>query len=100
MTNNCIDYARKQKTKIRHSNIDEDPEAQNCSTGEDPRIAEEVLEMMKNLPPGTRKIFSLHVFKGYSHKEISKIMNITESTSRWHVMEARKNLKQNVQKIF
>jgi len=52
------------------------------------------------LPAVTQKVFSLHIFKGYSHKEIGEMLNMAESTSRWHVAEARKNLKQQAHKIY
>jgi RNA polymerase sigma-70 factor (ECF subfamily) len=31
--------------------------------------------------------------EGYSHKEISEELNISEGTSKWHLCEARKTLK-------
>lgn len=100
VTNNCIDYSRTQKTKINHTPIDEEPSLENLSTRVDNDIEDELLHIMQRLPETTQKVFSLHVFKGYSHKEISRTLNMAESTSRWHVMEARKNLKKDVQKIF
>ena len=63
-------------------------------------IEEEVLYLIKKLPAVTQKVFSLHIFKGYSHKEIGEMLNMAESTSRWHVAEARKNLKQQAHKIY
>ena len=100
MTNNCLDYARSQKNKAVHVTIEEEPLVENLSEENKNYLEEEILQIMENLPKTTQKVFSLHVFKGYSHKEISKTLNMAESTSRWHVMEARKNLKKDVQKIF
>lgn len=100
VTNNCIDYARTQKNNVVHIPIEEEPSVQILSSDKDNFIEDELLHMMKKLPQTTQKVFSLHVLKGYSHKEISKAMNMAESTSRWHVMEARKNLKKDVQKII
>ena len=100
VTNNCIDYARIQKNKTAHVPIEEEPSIENISTENKNYVEEEILQIMEKLSPTTQKVFSLHVFKGYSHKEISKTLNMAESTSRWHVMEARKNLRKDVQKIF
>jgi RNA polymerase sigma factor (sigma-70 family) len=63
-------------------------------------VEEEVLYLIKKMPPVTQKVFSLHIFKGYSHKEIAEMLDIAESTSRWHVAEARKNLRQQAHKIY
>lgn len=99
VTNNCIDYARTQKNNTVHIPIEEEPSIQILSTNNENFIEDELLNMMKKLPQTTQKVFSLHVLKGYSHKEISTALNMAESTSRWHVMEARKNLKKDIQKI-
>lgn len=100
MTNNCIDYARAQKNKTVHIPIEEELSIQTLSTENKTYIEDELIQIMEKLPKTTQKVFSLHVFKGYSHKEISLALNMAESTSRWHVMEARKNLKRDVQKII
>ena len=55
--------------------------------------AEDLLKTIHRLPSATRVIFNLSVIDGYSHKEISEQLNITESTSRWHLSEAKKKLK-------
>jgi RNA polymerase sigma-70 factor (ECF subfamily) len=36
------------------------------------------------------------VFEGYSHKEIGKILEMSEGTSQWHVNNARKSLQQKI----
>jgi len=69
------------------------------SQNKDKYIEDELLSMLEKLPVTTKKVFSLHVLDGFSHKDISRELNIAESTSRWHVMEARKVLKKDVQKI-
>ena len=101
ITNTAIDYTRSQKNKNKFIKLEEDHPTENVLS-EYPKshVAEEVLYLIKKMPPVTREVFSLHVFKGYSHKEIGEILGIAESTSRWHVSEARKNLKQQAHKIY
>ena len=55
--------------------------------------AEDLLQYMRQLPDASRVIFNLSVIDGYSHKEISEQLQITESTSRWHLSEAKKKLR-------
>lgn len=55
--------------------------------------AEEVEYFIKQLPPMTLQVFNLSEIDGYSHKEIAKMLNIAEGTSKWHLSNARKKLK-------
>lgn len=55
--------------------------------------AEDLLNNVRTLPAATRLVFNLYVIDGYSHKEISEQLNIGESTSRWHLTEAKKQLR-------
>jgi len=55
--------------------------------------AEDLLKNIQQLPDATRVIFNLSVIDGYTHKEISNQLQITESTSRWHLAEAKKKLR-------
>lgn len=53
---------------------------------------EEALEMVQNLPEKYRLIINLFAVDQLSHAEISKILNITETTSRSQLSRARKML--------
>ena len=101
ITNTAIDYARVQKNKNQVIELDansyQEKALQQLPSS---HAEEEVLYLIKKLPAVTQKVFSLHIFKGYSHKEIAEMLNIAESTSRWHVAEARKNLKEQLHKIY
>jgi RNA polymerase sigma-70 factor (ECF subfamily) len=48
----------------------------------------------------SKTVFNLYIFEGYSHKEISKILEISEGTSQWHVNNARKNLQEKIKKNY
>jgi RNA polymerase sigma factor (sigma-70 family) len=52
-----------------------------------------LLEGIRHLPQTTRTVLNMHLFDAYSHKQIASSLGITESTSRWHLTEARKKLK-------
>ena len=51
-----------------------------------------VTKAMEKLPEGSRMVFSLYLFEGYDHGEISQIMNITESTSKSQFMRAKRRV--------
>ncbi|MFK7947987.1 MAG: RNA polymerase sigma factor [Saprospiraceae bacterium] len=55
--------------------------------------AADVEYFIKQLPPVSQQVFNLFIVDGYSHKEIGKMLEITEGTSKWHLSSARKRLK-------
>ncbi|MBC7382164.1 MAG: sigma-70 family RNA polymerase sigma factor [Bacteroidia bacterium] len=55
--------------------------------------AADMMKEIKRLPEGCKEVFNLYVFEGLSHNEISKSLSIAESTSRWHLLNARNLLK-------
>ena len=44
--------------------------------------ADELMELIAQLPPGFRTVFNMFAIEGYSHREIAETLNINESTSR------------------
>ena len=44
---------------------------------------------IKQLPDGCRLIFCLYLLEGYQHKEISELLQVTESTSKTQYRRAR-----------
>ena len=46
------------------------------------------------LPNATREVFYLYAIEGYTHVEIAQKINISVGTSKWHLSNARKKLKQ------
>lgn len=55
--------------------------------------AEELMQMIRDLPEQSRQIFNLYAIDGYMHKEISEMLGVSVSASKWHVANARKLLK-------
>ena len=58
--------------------------------------AEELLAMVQNLPPESRKVFNLYTVEGYAHKEIGDMLGISDGTSKWHLSFARKKLREMI----
>ena len=53
---------------------------------------EEIIRNIQNLPDGYRAVLNLFIIEGMSHKEIAKILNISEGTSRSQLLRAKKRL--------
>lgn len=56
--------------------------------------SEEILKALQLLPPSYRSVFNMHIIEGFSHREISEILGINESTCRSNLVKARTRLKQ------
>ncbi|MFC0518299.1 RNA polymerase sigma factor [Mucilaginibacter angelicae] len=55
---------------------------------------EEILQSIRTLPLATQTVFNLSVLDGFTHKEIGEQLNISEGTSRWHLAEAKRKLRE------
>ncbi len=60
---------------------------------------EELLQLVDALPIATRTVFNMYVMEGFPHKEIGKMLNISEGTSKWHLSEGRRVLKEKIEKL-
>ena len=56
----------------------------------------ELLRLVAALPADARTVFNLYVVEGYSHKEIGKMLGISERGSTSILAKARKQLKVEV----
>ena len=58
--------------------------------------ANDLLDIIRELPPKYRMVFNLYAIEGYSHKEISQMLNISEGTSKSNLCRARIILQRRV----
>lgn len=56
--------------------------------------AEDIMKLVNSLPDQMRIIFNLYEIEGYSHKEISQMLGIGESSSRTYLTRAKAKLRQ------
>jgi RNA polymerase sigma factor (sigma-70 family) len=59
----------------------------------------QLLELVQSLPDATRAVFNMYVMEGFAHKEIGKLLGISEGTSKWHLSEGRRILKEKIEKL-
>lgn len=60
---------------------------------------EELMSLLAEVPPMSRVVFNLYAIDELSHKQIAEQLNISESTSKWHLFNARKILREKVEKL-
>ena len=58
---------------------------------------DDLVRLIDRLPAASREVFWLYAVEGFSHKEISKQLGISDGTSKWHLSSARKKLKTLIQ---
>ena len=56
-----------------------------------------LLNLIQELPERYRMVFNLYVLDGHSHKEIAKMLQIAEGTSKSNLARARGILKQKIE---
>ncbi len=61
--------------------------------------ADDIIELVRSLPFNESTVFTLYEMEGYSHKEIAEMLGVVESTSRWHLCNAKKTLQQKILKL-
>lgn len=93
MINNCIDTYRKN-VRRRTESIEE---AYSITSDDVDAVSQcteqEILAAIQQLPTSYKTVFNLYAIEGYSHKEISKMLGISESTSRSNLVKARTRLR-------
>ncbi len=98
--NTALNYI---KSKVHYESImkfdlDDDitiePEIFNKMSGED------ILKLVQQISLPSRHVFTLFIIEGYSHKEIAELLNISEGVSKWHLLNAKKKLKEILKKEF
>jgi len=58
--------------------------------------AKEILQLIQELPNGYRTVFNLYEIEGYTHEEISAILEISVGTSKSQLSRAKKILQEKL----
>ena len=62
--------------------------------------AERLTKLIQQLPEGYRSVFNLYVVEGFSHKEISEILNISIGASKSQLSKARRMLRLQIEVLL
>jgi RNA polymerase sigma-70 factor (ECF subfamily) len=96
--NTALEKFRGRNSLYRVDDIDQVPEADADPDNQDYAGLEaaDLLDIIRELPPKYRMVFNLYAIEGYSHKEISEMINISEGTSKSNLSRARVILQRRV----
>ncbi len=102
--NTVIDeYRKNKKNKIDYM---EEPmnhapvTVMNYNEADQQYDAENLQNMIEQLPPMSKQVFNLYAIDGFNHREIGEKLNMSEGTSKWHLSSARKKLQELLRKAL
>ena len=93
VVNEALTYLRRNRSMYLETDLEaaeREPDYQNIS---DHLEAEELMQMIQELPSGYRIVFNMYAIDGYSHKEIADQLGISENTSKSQLSRARTYLQ-------
>ena len=108
MVNTSLNYLRDRAKENKFADIDPiidrmiiQDEEESLSMIDPEKLSQEMLmKMVCELPAGYRAVFNMYVFEEYSHREIARIMNFSESTSKSQLSKARAVLRKKLDQMM
>ena len=89
----CIsDHFRKESGYLKFIVLEE-AEKSGPEDALDGLYYDDLLEIINALPVRSKEVFNMYAIEGYTHKEIAERLAISEGTSKWHLSNAREQLK-------
>ncbi|GJM36480.1 MAG: DNA-directed RNA polymerase sigma-70 factor [Saprospiraceae bacterium] len=98
MVNECLMALRK-----RHNfnlTVEINPQmAKTTLTIQEELAAQDILNLLDQLPTGYRTVFNLYVLEGYKHREIGELLGISINTSKSQLILAKKRMQTLLREI-
>jgi RNA polymerase sigma factor (sigma-70 family) len=95
--NNCINFLQRKKFNFDEFDVQTHGKEMVDFNDDAPMTGlnvERVQKALMQLPDGYRIVFSLYMFEGYDHEEISEILKVSESTSKSQFHRAKQKLRE------
>jgi len=93
MVNDSLTYIRRNKSMSVNVSIESADKEPDYAMAESSLDTDQLLSMVDELPIGYRTVFNLYVMEGYSHKEIAKLLKISEGASKSQLSRAKAQVK-------
>jgi RNA polymerase sigma-70 factor, ECF subfamily len=96
--NHCLDYLRSRQAKMGRATESLDAEGMVEPTSPNPVVPAAISRVdleraIARLPEGCRAAFVLHDVEGFDHREVGRILGVSEGTSKSQVHKARMKLR-------
>lgn len=99
MVNESLMYIRKNKNMSLEVEVEQAEEAPDYQLLETSLEAQDLLNLIAELPVGYGTVFNLYAIEGYTHKEIAETLDINENTSKSQLSRARKLLQSRLAQL-
>lgn len=93
--NTCLQKHRSQK--LYEITNEENLAEEEVEIDDESVSLDYLLSLIQSLPDRYQQVFNLYVMEGFSHKEIAKMLNISEGTSKSNLSRARLSLKEKIE---
>jgi RNA polymerase sigma-70 factor (ECF subfamily) len=99
MVNTAIESYRKNLRSMSVVDIDEVFDQPQTTFDMNQLETKDLMKLIQQLSSGYRMVFNMYVIEGYSHREISETLGISEGASKSQLSRARAILKEKILKI-
>jgi RNA polymerase sigma factor (sigma-70 family) len=93
VVNEALTYLRRNRSMYLETELEQADREPDYNMLGDHLEAEDLMNMIKELPTGYRIVFNMYAIDGYSHKEIADQLGISENTSKSQLSRARTYLQ-------
>ena len=97
VANEALTFLQARK-KLMFTDLQEDSVSQK--TDDEPQTeditADDLHQLIRELPDGYRTVVNLYVFEGYPHRKIAELLDITEATSATQLYHAKQLLARRI----
>ena len=101
MVNTALDQLR--KTTKFNANVSMDDVNYKVESSDTDALAslmeEDLLKLVQEMPDGYKAVFNMFAIEGYSHKEISKELGVSENTSKSQYSRAKAYLRTKLEEL-
>jgi RNA polymerase sigma-70 factor (ECF subfamily) len=100
MINSAIDHFKRNNKDYNVVALESEYEMPQHFEQNDSVSYEDLIGMIRKLPPAYGTVFNLHAIEGYKHEEIADILGISAGTSKSNYSKARSRLQQYLATYF
>ncbi len=105
MVNTAINFYHKNKKYDLNSSLDDEHQDSSPFFASEEQIIErmsyeDLLTLVRALPPAYQTVFNLYAIEGYSHREIADMLGISEGTSKSNLAKARGKLQKQIDRLM
>lgn len=90
----AIDFLRAKKTFLYVDDMVEEQQPVVELSAVSRLNVQDIMRLLNNLPETHKLIFNMYEIEGFSHEEISKLLNIPESSCRVYLTRAKNKLRE------